>query len=139
VAGAFPGFNDIYKEAGVGPGYGFLDAREGETFRYTLQMALNQHPDAVQLITWNDYGEGTNIEPTEEYGYRYLEMVQEARRSGDESFSFTIDDLRLPLELFQLRKQHTGDADANARLDEAFQRIIQADTNSAKDILAEFP
>ena len=29
---------------------------------------LEQHPDVIQLITWNDYGEGTIIKPTEEVG-----------------------------------------------------------------------
>ena len=77
VAGAFPGFHDIYAEAGVGSSYGYLDAQEGATFRLTLDLALAQQPDVIQLITWNDYGEGTMIEPTAEFGTRYLEMVQD--------------------------------------------------------------
>jgi hypothetical protein len=100
VGGAFPGFHDIYQEAGVQSSYGYLDAQEGETFRFTLQMALEQDPDVIQLITWNDYGEGTIIEPTEEFGYRYLEIVQDTRRDIDEAgFSFTPDDLCLPLKM----------------------------------------
>jgi hypothetical protein len=135
VGGAFPGFYDIYQEAGVRNSYGYLDAQQGETFRYTLQLALDQNPDVVQLITWNDYGEGTNIEPTEEYGTQYLEIVQEARRTMDGSaFLFTAEDLQLPLRLFQLRQEHAGDA----RLDDAFNAIIAGDTATAAQILAEF-
>lgn len=139
VAGAFPGFHDIYKEAGVSEGYGFLDAQDGETFRFTLELALSSSPDVVQLITWNDYGEGTVIEPTEEFGYRYLEMVQEARRAmpGD-AFTFTAEDLRLPLRLFNLRREHAGDAAINARLDEAFAALIAGDIDAAKDILDSY-
>ena len=140
VAGAFPGFHDIYQEAGVGAGYGYLDARDGETFRYTLDLALSHHPDVVQLITWNDYGEGTIIEPTEEFGYRYLEMVQEAQRAmADDDFTFSAEDLRLPLRLFQLRQDHAGDAAINARLDEAFAALLAGDTDGADAIIAAIP
>lgn len=139
VAGAFPGFHDIYKEAGVSEGYGFLDAQDGETFRYTLELALSHNPDVVQFITWNDYGEGTNIEPTEEFGYRYLEMVQEARRAmAGDAFTFTAEDLRLPLRLFNLRREHTGDAAINARLDEAFAALIAGDIDAATVIIDSY-
>lgn len=140
VAGAFPGFHDIYKEAGVSEGYGYLDPQDGETFRFTLELALSSNPDAVQLITWNDYGEGTIIEPTEEFGYRYLEMVQDARRAmTDEEFTFTVEDLRLPLQLFNLRREHAGDAAINARLDEAFDALVDGDVDRAAAIIAEIP
>ncbi|MDZ7346295.1 MAG: glycoside hydrolase family 71/99-like protein, partial [candidate division KSB1 bacterium] len=62
VAGAFAGFRDIYKQAGVGAGDGVLDHRNGEVFRSTLQKAMDNHADVIQLVTWNDYGEGTMIE-----------------------------------------------------------------------------
>ena len=107
VASAFPGFKDIYKEAGVSEGYGFLDAKDGETFKSTMQLALENNPDAIQLVTWNDYGEGTNIEPTEEYGYTYLEIIQDMiRESINPEFPYTLDDLAIPLQIYQLRKQY---------------------------------
>jgi hypothetical protein len=140
VAGAFPGFYDIYKEAGVGEGYGFLDAQAGKTFQTTLQTAIGHHPNVVQLITWNDYGEGTIIEPTVEFGYLYLEMLQEARRGmpgGD--FRFTAGDLRMPLKLFEARNHAHGYVEANAQLDQAFQALLSGDIQTAQDILARYP
>ncbi|HOT92444.1 MAG TPA: glycoside hydrolase family 71/99-like protein [Anaerolineae bacterium] len=142
VGGAFPGFHDIYKEAGVGEGYGYLDARDGETFRFTLDLALRHNPHVIQLITWNDYGEGTIIEPTEEFGYRYLEMVQAARRTmagEDETFTFIPEDLRLPLRLFTLRKAYAGDVAVNARLDEAAAALLAGDVKRAAAIFADYP
>jgi len=140
VASAFPGFNDIYKEAGVSEGYGFLDAREGETFKSTLQMALENNPDAIQLVTWNDYGEGTNIEPTEEYGYQYLEILQDIVRSSiNVEFAYTNDDLAVPLQIYQLRKAHSGDAQINTKLDRAFDFIVSGDLDAAKAIIAQYP
>jgi hypothetical protein len=140
VAGAFPGFQDIYKEAGVSNETRYLDPQGGETFRLTLQLALEQEPDVIQLITWNDYGESTSIEPTEEYGYRYLEMVQETRRAIDGSgFPYTANDLRLPLQLFALRSEYAGDADVQARLDQVFDALLSGDPDTARTILAAYP
>ena len=140
VAAAFPGFQDIYKEAGISTEARYLDPRDGDTFRLTLGMALDQGPDVIQLITWNDYGESTSIEPTEEFGYRYLEVVQEARRATDRAgFRFAADDLRLPLRLFQLRQKHANDAEANARLDQVFDAILAGDLDLARAILDDYP
>ncbi|MBI5928013.1 MAG: hypothetical protein HY862_01785 [Chloroflexi bacterium] len=139
VGGAFPGFHDIYAEAGVRDSYGYLDAEGGETFNYTLQMALDQNPDVIQLITWNDYGEGTIIEPTQEFGYQYLAKLQDVRRVFDGAdFAFTADQLELPLRLFNLRKAHVGDADINANLNEAFTQMIVGEITPAVTILDRY-
>jgi hypothetical protein len=138
VASAFPGFKDIYKEAGVSDGYGFLDAREGETFKSTMQLALDNSPDVIQLVTWNDYGEGTNIEPTEEYGYMYLEMIQEiVRASINPEFPYTAEDLALPFQIYQLRKQYGSDIEINKKLDQAFVFIVSGDLEAAKALIAK--
>lgn len=138
VGTAFPGFFDIYEQAGVRSSYGFIDAKDGATFRYTLDLALQADASIIQLATWNDYGEGTTIEPTEEYGYQYLEMLQEMRGSVDASFATTPDALRLPLRLLNARRASVGDAEANAQLDEAFAALVSGDTASAQSILANF-
>ena len=136
VAGAFPGFHDIYLEAGVSMSYGYLDANDGETFKLTLEKAIQQNPAVIQLITWNDYGEGTIIEPTVQFEYRYLEMVQAARQELDGSKRlYTQADLRLPLQLFQLRKQFP-DGKIQARLDEAFQHMVAGEMDQAAEILS---
>jgi acetyl esterase/lipase len=54
----------------------------------------------IQIATWNDYGEGTVIEPSWKNGYRYLEELQ--RRFGKE---YSAVDLRLPERLFHLRRR----------------------------------
>lgn len=138
VGSAFPAFHDIYAQAGVRSSYGFIDPLDGETLRHTLDVALTNDARIVQLVTWNDYGEGTIIEPTEEFGTQYLEIVQETRRSLEpEAFAFTADDLALPLRLFHLRREYAGDNNINTRLDDAFSAIIAGDTSAASDILDE--
>lgn len=138
VGSAFPGFLDIYEQAGVRSSFGTIEADDGETLRATLAAALAQSPAIVQLVTWNDYGEGTIIEPTEETGYQYLEIVQNTRRTleGD-AFTATAADLRLPLRLFLLRRQHASDAAFNARLDAVFGALVAGDTAGAAALLTE--
>lgn len=139
VGGAFPGFHDIYAEAEVRQSYGYLDAENGDTFRFTLQMAIDQNPDIIQLITWNDYGEGTMIEPTEEFGYRYLEILQEARHAMDENdLVYSAEDLTLPLQLFELRKQYANDDEVNVALDGVFTAIVEGDIETAQQIIQEY-
>lgn len=135
VAAAFPGFHDIYNEVGVSAGYGRLDAADGDTLRHTLGLALQSDPDVVQLITWNDYGEGTAIEPTREAGYTYLEIIQATRRASIEpGFAFTTDDLRLPERLLALRRDRSALRYARD-LDAAFAAIVAADAPLARTIL----
>jgi hypothetical protein len=139
VAGAFPGFHDIYKQANVGPGYGYLDDLDGQTFHFTLQEAINHNPHMIQLITWNDYGEGTIIEPTQEFAYRYLEMVQEAKQAtSSTAFSYLPSDLHLPLELFQMRQKFASDPSATAELERASLAILSGDLQTARHILSAF-
>jgi hypothetical protein len=100
IVSAYPGFKDVYERPMRG-----LDHRGGDTLRDTLAVGMAGPWPVIQLVTWNDYGEGTIIEPTHQFGYTFLEIVQQARREelGD-SFRFTPEDLRLPARLYALRK-----------------------------------
>jgi hypothetical protein len=69
-----PGFNDTGVWGwGNGPrvsrGYGIdvLDA--------TMHQALVGNPELVQLVTWNDFNEGTCFEPTVQYGSEFLKAL----------------------------------------------------------------
>jgi hypothetical protein len=137
LSSAFPGFHDIYEEAGQRKSYGFIDDRNGDTLRDTLRTAMEGPTRVVQLITWNDYGEGTVIEPTHEHGYRHLEIILAARRreAGD-AFPFRPADLRLPAELLGRRRQHASDAAGTAQLDAVADALIRGDVNEARKRLA---
>lgn len=129
IPSAVPGFDDVY----AGDPFPFLDHNNGETFRVALETAMDGPWETIQLVTWNDYGEGTIIEPTEEFGYTFLEIVQQARR--DESggnFQFTAEDLRLPTFLYQLRK--SGGA-SPATLDAVSDALNAGDTAAARALL----
>ncbi len=125
VPSAFPGFKDIYAQAGLGFSYGFLDSKDGATFETTLDASFSLSSDVVQLVTWNDYGEGTNIEPTFEYGTQYLEIVQDKRRHFvDAEFPYGKEELGLPIKVYSIRKNHPADQQVNASLDQIVNNIV---------------
>jgi len=82
VAVAFPGYRDFYAQAGVGKSYGSIDYRNGQTFAESFDQAMNSGARIVQVATWNDYGEGTGIEPSLNRGTRDLEVIMRRLRPG---------------------------------------------------------
>lgn len=127
---AFPRFVDIYAEAKVNAGYEHLDDWGGETFKQTLRRASQFDAAIVQVATWNDWGEGTQIEPSREYGFRDLEVLQSYRRKFvDPKFSARADDLRLPLSLWKMRQQS---ADVSDDLDAIARLIARGDFDAAR-------
>ncbi|MGE9295474.1 MAG: endo-1,3-alpha-glucanase family glycosylhydrolase [Puniceicoccales bacterium] len=72
---AAPGFDD----SGVnGWGHGpRVTPRNGiDIWEDTFSQAFDGNPEVIQLVTWNDFNEGTAIEPTMEEGYLYLDSLE---------------------------------------------------------------
>jgi hypothetical protein len=125
VAGAFPRFHDIYAQAGVGSSYGYLDDAGGTTFSNTMNRAMTNNSTIVHMVTWNDFGEGTMIEPTLDFGYRDLGIIQNFRRQYlDADFSYTTNDLATAYRFYNLRKQYGTNAVISAELNRIFTNIV---------------
>lgn len=71
---ACPGFDDsgVY---GWGKGIRKTPRENLKVFEKTFKDGLNGSPELVQLVTWNDFNEGSNLEPTMQDGFRYLEAL----------------------------------------------------------------
>ena len=135
VGTAFPKFHDIYEQAGVRESYGYLDDQEGAVFDETLERA-GERASLIQIVTWNDFGEGTIIEPTTEFGYRYLEALQNYRKKqAGKTFPYSPEDLRLPIALYQLRQQAAADGRAATHLDSAAALMFASENEAARKIL----
>lgn len=125
ISSAFPRFHDVYQPAGVRDYWGYLGDRKGEILRMTLTRAMTNRSAMVQIVTWNDFGEGTVIEPTTEYGYRDLGIIQDARRMHLETnFNYHTNDLTLPLRLYRLRREAGNNPAANGELDRVFTDLV---------------
>ena len=132
IPAAYPRFDDIYAEAGTGANLGQIPDRDGATFRSSLQASQKMAAPAVQLVTWNDWGEGTMIEPSREYGTRDLETVQQYRRRHVEpGFAAAAADLAFPRRLFELRRTITA-ADGRQQLDRVAELLREGQYDAAR-------
>jgi hypothetical protein len=133
ISSAFPRFHDIYQRAAERNYWGYLGDRHGDTLRETLSRGLTNSSAIVQIVTWNDFGEGSMVEPTEEYGFRDLGIIQDLRRQYLESdFSRNTNDVALALQFYNLRRQFLTNAVVSAELDGIFTNIVAGQLDHAK-------
>lgn len=126
----YPGFYDFYADAGVGPSYFYIPHNNGQTLDTTVALAQQYQGglDFVQIATWNDFGEGTIVEPTLEFGYQYLRKLQLFTGVG-----YTDSELDVVHRLFLLRKSTNGSA--TSQLNQASQYLANLDVSSALAII----
>ena len=120
----------MYKEGGWGNGYQFYDDLNGQLFDQTLQRARGFNINLLQVITWNDFGEGTIVEPTREFGYSRLEQIQSFL-----GVTYREPELSLAVKLYQKRKKYLGKVLENKELDQVFYYLISLQLDKAKALL----
>ncbi len=98
----FPRFNDIYGEAKIHKSFPIIPEDGGQTLEKTLRNARASGAPFAQIATWNDWGEGTQIEPSQSSGWRDLKTILRWRREANPDFPFTENDLGLPYLLLKL-------------------------------------
>jgi hypothetical protein len=72
IAPAAPGF-----DARLVGGTSTVSRRDGATFRAAWKGALQTNPDAIGIISWNEFSENSAIEPSQTYGDAYLTLTHE--------------------------------------------------------------
>lgn len=133
IGSAYPGFNDYYQQGGGGAGIGWtIDHNNGATLDATLSMAQGANLKYLQLITWNDFGEGTMIEPTVEFGYSYVEKIKAF--AGVQNANVAFSEIS---KLYNLRKQYKGNSSIQAKLDKAFGYFVSMQPDKAVQLLNE--
>jgi Glycosyl hydrolase family 99 len=76
IAPAAPGF-----DARLVGGTSVVERKAGETLKTELNTALQSLPDAIGLISWNEFSENSHIEPSQAHGNLYLKVLAETRLS----------------------------------------------------------
>jgi hypothetical protein len=76
IAPAAPGF-----DARLIGGTTNVDRKDGETLRTEMSIALQSSPDALGIISWNEFSENSHIEPSKIYGSQYLNILSEINHS----------------------------------------------------------
>lgn len=101
VGGVSPGFDDT-GVWGWGNGPRKTDRRGTDEYRDNWEDVLRYRPPFVQVITWNDFGEGTIVEPTQEFGFTFLDMTEKyiGRYAGRRA---NLGDNQWPYRIYLLR------------------------------------
>jgi hypothetical protein len=74
IAPFAPGF-----DARMVGGTNTVDRKDGQTLRTEYAAAVQSSPDALGLISWNEFSENSYVEPSEKFGTRYLDVLRELR------------------------------------------------------------
>jgi len=98
---ASPGFDDSGVN-GWGNGARQTARRGTDEFLDNWTEAKLSGFDSIQIVTWNDFQEGTNIEPAVEYGFDFVDMA-EAQVEAITGRSSILSDNDLGFEIYNLR------------------------------------
>jgi hypothetical protein len=81
-----------------------VDRRGTKEYEDTWKEVLHYKPPYIQISTWNDFEEGTTIEPAEPYGFTFIDLTEQfvGEYTGR---SVNLDDNQRPWRLYQLRKK----------------------------------
>jgi hypothetical protein len=130
IASAYPGFHTFYAEGGWGGPTFTIAPNHLKTFNKTLDLALESSADYIQVPTWNDYGEGTMIEPTLEFQYGFLTTLQ--RKLG---VPYSQTELELIAKLYKLRKQYAANESVQKKLDDVLIALASLQTEKATTLM----
>jgi hypothetical protein len=86
-----------------------IDRKDGVVLRRQWNGALASLPDAIGIISWNEFSENTHVEPSTMYGDSYSRLVAElANARPPEAIDFDSsgpegrDETPLPLHLLPI-------------------------------------
>ncbi len=128
---AYPGFKDFYTQGGGGESLGWtIDYKDGITLEETLQKAKNASMKYVQIATWNDFGEGTMIEPTKEFGNKHLETVKNF--GGVIDYNNAFENIK---KQYDLRLKYKNNSLAQKSLDQSFYYFVSVQNDKAVNVL----
>jgi hypothetical protein len=128
---AYPGFRDFYKEGGNGENLNVRwDYDNGYLFKNLLDLGKNRGVKYLQLETWNDFGEGTMIEPTSEFGYKFLTINQQFA-----GVKYSEKELKSIKHLYDLRKANEGKREKNKKLDQVFYYFVSLQYDKAEELM----
>ena len=130
----YPGFNSYYAAGGwPGPTWKVSytlkqdNTEGGNTFLSSFQLG-EYAGDPLQIATWNDYGEGTMVEPTNQFQYQFLTTLQQSVGA-----TYTDAELKIVKLLFDQRRQFG--ASKQGQLDQASTALANLDVTTACGIL----
>jgi len=139
VGGVWAGFDDSMVW-GWGNTPRFIDRQDGTVYALTWDRALRDQaqrertsPSWVQIITWNDWNEGSEIEPSLEHGTFYLTATQQyaARYTGRE---MPPEAILIPEAIYRARQTKPG-PETEAVIEKVYQHFFARQFETALETL----
>jgi len=131
IGSAYHGFYAFYEEGGWGDQIGWtISYNENGTLSSTLERAAEAGIPLIQLVTWNDFGEGTMLEPTVEFGYTFLETIQQFT-----GVTYNKSELEMVFRLYHYRKEYKDDEKRQLKLDQVFYYLVSLQVSKAGELL----
>jgi hypothetical protein len=130
---AYPGFNDFYAQGGAGSTLFYIPENGGQTLTDTLNLynTYKSNLSMLQLATFNDFGEGTQFEPTVEDGFRSLNQIQQFT-----GVSYGTAELQFIYELYLARKKYAGKTAIESQLDQVSNDLDGLNVSAAEALFA---
>jgi hypothetical protein len=91
IAPAAPGF-----DARLVGGSSIVERKDGETLRAEMSAAYQSAPDAIGIISWNEFSENSHIEPSQKFGNSSLQILTEGNFAMPSISNF---DSSIPLDV----------------------------------------
>jgi hypothetical protein len=135
---AYPGFHDFYSAGGWGSDYSTIPEIDPNNQQSTLQETLDLYNtyqsnlSMLQLATFNDYGEGTQFEPTVQDGFTDLNRLQQFT-----GVSYGTAELQLIYQLYLARKKYAGKTAIQSMLDQVSADLDGLDVTGARALLSQ--
>ncbi|HTB99735.1 MAG TPA: sugar-binding protein [Ferruginibacter sp.] len=131
---AYQGFNDFYGAGGadvdgiIPRNYG----PSGNTLSTLLSLDATKKSmmDGIQIATWNDFSEGTIIEPTVEFGFASLDTIQKFT-----GVPYGDSDLQQVYRFFTLRKKYYTNSAKQTQLNQVFNYFVSLQISNAKALM----
>ena len=77
IATVMPGFNNTAVSSNQTEALEHVvDRRNGACYNAFWLIAKASHPDGYAITSFNEWHEGTEIEPSREYGYQYIYLTR---------------------------------------------------------------
>lgn len=130
VGVVYPGFNSFYAAGGASGPTWQIAYNGTSTFSTMLDKALASSVGIIQFATWNDYGEGTMIEPTVEFGYGFLTTMQQKL-----GVPYHQHELEQIYRLYQYRKQYKGNSSVQNQLNQVFTYFANVQPVDAENLM----
>lgn len=133
ISGAYPGFKDYYIQGGWTNSHLNWEINvSASTLRERLSVVKGLNSNVVQIQTFNDFGEGTMMEPTVELGFSFLNELQLFT-----GVQYSTKELELVYKYYMLRTKYKSTV-SDAKTKEIFNLLNSYKVAEAEKLINQY-